>query len=307
MENITDHISVCICTYKRPDLLRNLLQKLQQQNTDNLFTYSAVVVDNDINKTAQDTVRNLKKSSTIKIDYFHEPEQNIALARNKAIENAHGSYIAFIDDDEFPVSDWLLNLYMTMHRHKSDGALGPVRPYYPDNTPEWLIKSKLCERPEHKTGTVMHWSDTRTGNVLLDKKMFENKDNRFGREFGRTGGEDIEFFKKMAAAGKTFVWCNEAPAYETVPKERWSKDFYKQRSLRIGGLAGEKIRRQVSFLKRTYIMLKNVAWITVMSIFLPFAMIIGEHMHMKSVTKIMYCVGLISGFMGRAIIRYRNE
>ena len=36
-------------------------------------------------------------------------KQNIALARNKAIENAKGDFIAFIDDDEFPLDQWLLN------------------------------------------------------------------------------------------------------------------------------------------------------------------------------------------------------
>lgn len=307
MEAAIDHISVCICTYKRPDLLQSLLKKLQHQETDDLFTYSAVVVDNDINKTAQDAVGNLQNSSAIKIDYYHEPEQNIALARNKAVENAQGNHIAFIDDDEYPVSDWLLNLYKTMQRLKSDGVLGPVRPYFPDNTPAWLIKSKLCERPEHKTGAIMHWGETRTGNVLLDKKVFENRDNRFGREFGRTGGEDIEFFKKMIEGGKIFVWCNEAPTYETVTPERWSKKFYTQRSLRIGGLVGEKIRQRESIAQCAYSLGKSTSWIVAMSISLPFARLIGSCLYMRAVTKIMYNAGLISGFMGFTIIRYRND
>lgn len=302
-----DHISVCICTYKRPELLRNLLHQLQCQKTDNLFTYSAVVVDNDSNKSAQAAVSDLQKTSAIKIDYYQELEQNIALARNKAVQNAKGNHIAFIDDDEFPVSSWLLNLYKTMHHFKSDGALGPVRPHYPDNTPKWLIKSKLCERPEYKTGKVMHWSETRTGNVLLDQRMFEDTDNRFGREFGRTGGEDIEFFKKMMGKGKTFVWCNEAPAYETVTPERWSKEFYFQRYLRIGGLVGEKIRQRGTIAQWGYSLFKSSAWIAAMTLSLPFTCLVGQHLYMRANTKIMYNAGLIAGFMNRTIIRERQE
>jgi succinoglycan biosynthesis protein ExoM len=303
----SDHICVCICTYKRPDLLCTLLEKLQNQKTDSLFTYSAVVVDNDANKTAQTTVENIRKTSAIRIDYYNEPEQNIALTRNRAVENAQGNYIAFIDDDEFPVSDWLLNLYKTMHLFNADAVLGPVRPYYLENTPKWLIKSKLCERPEHKTGTVMHWGSTRTGNVLLVKQMFEDPNNRFGREFGRTGGEDIEFFKKMAEKGKQFVWCNEAPAYETVLPERWNKEFYKQRFLRIGGLVGEKIRTRESIVQGAYSLTKSAGWIIAMSIALPFARVASDHLYMKAVTKIVYNTGFISGFMGRVIIRNRDE
>lgn len=302
-----DHICVCICTFKRPNLLANLLEALEHQATDNLFTYSAVVVDNDINKTAQDVVSKLQKSSTIRIDYYLEPEQNIALARNKAVENARGNYIAFIDDDEFPLSEWLINLYKTMHLLKADAILGPVRPYYPPNTPKWLIKSKLCERPEYETGTFIRWVDTRTGNVLLDKQMFEDPDNRFGREFGRTGGEDVEFFKKMSEKGKKYIWCNEAPVYETVPPERWSKTFYTQKSLRIGSLIGEKIRMRSSNFGSAYSLFKSTAWIVLMSLCIPISILWGNHLYMRVLTKINYNFGLITGFMGYTLIRYRNE
>ena len=37
------HISVCICTYKRPIPLKRLLDSLKQQETGGLFTYSVVV------------------------------------------------------------------------------------------------------------------------------------------------------------------------------------------------------------------------------------------------------------------------
>jgi succinoglycan biosynthesis protein ExoM len=303
-----DHISVCVCTYKRPDMLNHLLAELQHQETDSLFTYSAVVVDNDANKTAAATVEGLRTTSAIRIDYFNEPEQNIALARNKAVESAKGNYIAFIDDDEFPTATWLLHLHKSITAYQCDGILGPVRPHYPDGCPDWLVKSKLCERPEHETGTVLSWGETRTGNVLLRKQIFdEDENNRFGPEFGRSGGEDIEFFKKMMEAGKVFIWCNEAPAYETVPPERWDKEFYKQRFLRIGGLVGEKIRQRETIPRCTYSLLKSIAWIAAMGISLPLARCAGAHLYVRALTKIMYNVGLIAGFMGRVIVRYRGE
>ena len=40
--------------------------------------------------------------SGCRVKYCVEPRQNIALARNKALQNAEGDLIAFIDDDEFP-------------------------------------------------------------------------------------------------------------------------------------------------------------------------------------------------------------
>ena len=47
MVNDKPHISVCVCTYKRLDYLKRLLRELDGQDTNDLFTYSLVVVDND--------------------------------------------------------------------------------------------------------------------------------------------------------------------------------------------------------------------------------------------------------------------
>src|SRR3990167_6957694 len=100
-----NHICVCICTYKRPELLERLLLSLQNQETKELFNYSIVVVDNDQEQSAQEVLENIQKNNTINIKYLHEPQKNIAMARNKAVTHAHGEFIALSDDDEFPKTD----------------------------------------------------------------------------------------------------------------------------------------------------------------------------------------------------------
>jgi glycosyltransferase involved in cell wall biosynthesis len=288
-------------------MLRKLLQNLQDQETNGLFTYSAVIVDNDANKTAAATIENFKKVSNFSIKYFCEPIQNIALARNKAVENAKGDYIAFLDDDEFPISTWLLNLYKTITLYKSDGVLGPVKPYFPENCPSWLIKSKICERPEYKTGYDLHWGKTRTGNVLLNSKIFTTLKNPFGVEYGREGGEDIEFFKKMVKSGKKFIWCNEAIAFETVPEERWGINFYLKKELRIGGVVGDKIRKHEPLWKCIKSFLERTGLTIAMSIIIPFTLLFGMNFFIKVLIKILYNVGFISGIMGFVILRYRDD
>src|ERR1700737_2703593 len=61
------HISVCICTFKRPQLLRQLMERLESQQTENLFTYSVVVADNDPAQSAQVTVEAFGSSSRVKV------------------------------------------------------------------------------------------------------------------------------------------------------------------------------------------------------------------------------------------------
>ncbi len=86
-------------------MLANLLEKLQEQCTNNSFSYSIVVVDSDLNESAKAIVEAFQKKSSVNIDYFIEPEQNISLARNKVVGNARGNFIALIDDDEYPGSN----------------------------------------------------------------------------------------------------------------------------------------------------------------------------------------------------------
>src|ERR1700687_4509834 len=88
----TQHISVCVCTYKLPCLLRRVLDSLNSQQTNELFTYSIVVADNDRLRSAEAQVMEMAAVSAVPIRYCVEPQQNIALARNKAVENADGDY-----------------------------------------------------------------------------------------------------------------------------------------------------------------------------------------------------------------------
>ena len=157
MSNGVHHISVCVCTYKRPELLKRLLEDLRCQDTGGLFTYSIVVVDNDHSRSAEAVVGDFAVSSDIPIKYCIEPRQNIALARNKAIDNVDGDLVAFIDDDEFPIKSWLLTLFEALNKYGVDGILGPVKPYFEDQPPQWVVKGKFYDRPSYPTGFVIDW------------------------------------------------------------------------------------------------------------------------------------------------------
>ena len=98
------------------------MEELDRQETEELFKYSIVVVDNDRSKSAESVVSEFRRTSSIEITYWVEAEQNIALARNKALANTTGDFIGFLDDDEFPMHDWLLTyssdaFWMLVNKH----------------------------------------------------------------------------------------------------------------------------------------------------------------------------------------------
>lgn len=298
------HICVCICTYKRPEMLRQLLSKLEEQRTEGLFDYSIVIVDNDSAESARQTVESYMHQSKVSIGYYVEPKQNIAMARNMAIENAKGDFIAFIDDDELPVSDWLYKLYTACTRFEADGVLGPVKQLFDKSYPVWIAKANIYERPSHPTGTVMRATDTRTGNLLLKRAIFDDADNRFEPQFGRTGGEDVWFFVKVIDKGRVFVWCDEAPVYEALPLERWKASYHLKRIVRIGGLTGEEVRTK-GLPGRS--ILQVTAATCVYLLILPITIFFGKHVFMKFLIKSAYNIAYLLGYCGYVSIRFRDD
>ncbi len=226
------HITVCVCTYKRPVLLARLLRELNDQQTDGLFTCSVVVAENDRDQPTRGVVEAFAASAAIPVEYCVEPTQNIALARNRAIAHARGDFVAFIDDDEFPKKDWLLHMFKACNQHGIDGVLGPVLPHFAEGAPGWVIKGKFFDRPEHPSGMRLGWLQTRTGNVLLKSDLFTGETQPFNSQC--VEGSDQEFFKRMMQNGRVFVWCNEAVAYEVVPPARWKRSFLVRRALSRG-------------------------------------------------------------------------
>lgn len=285
-------------------MLRKLLVEIQNLVTDKLFTYSAVIVDNDEEESARDTVGEVAATALISIEYYVQPNRSIALARNMATQQATGEFIAFIDDDEFPTPEWLLNLYKTYRVYKADGVLGPVKPYFDVPPPKWIIKGKFCERPDYNTGEQLHWSRTRTGNVLLGRHLAEVP-SPFDPKFA-VGGEDVNFFKEMMDKGKIFIWCNEAPVYETVPPDRCRMSYFLKRAFLQGNVSIHYHGTRNRIQDKVGTCTKSVTAFFIYTLMLPFAALAGRHILLKYLIKDTHHVSRLLGILGLVVVRTRR-
>ncbi|OQB94267.1 MAG: Chondroitin synthase [Verrucomicrobia bacterium ADurb.Bin118] len=281
-----DHISVCIPTYRRPELLERLLRNLAGQETGGRFTFSLVVVDNDAPGSARETVTRLTAELDLDLTYAVEPERTIPAVRNHALRLARGNYIGIIDDDEFPPPDWLLKMYQGIRTFAVDGALGPVYPFFAQTPPAWLVKSGLCELPSWRTGTLLHWRQTRTGNVLLKKAVFDQHGLTFDPQF-KTGGSDQEFFRQAMARGCRFVAVQEAPVYEVVPPVRWTRWYWIRRSL-VNGYNVRRYTAGMSRGRRMFLFLKSLIAVLAYALAVPIGACLGPHRLIRCLEKGAY-------------------
>lgn len=277
-------------------MLLHLLKSLNTLLTDDLFVYDVVVVDNDAAESGRPVIESLRGESTFQISYFSEPTQNIALARNMAVTNATGHYLALIDDDEYPRPSWLLTLYQACRRYNAAGVLGPVVPDFQETPPDWILKGHFYRKGDATTGTVLSWKDTRTSNVLLDRSIFDHIDNRFNPALGR-GGEDVDFFQRMIEKNYKFLWCNEAFVFETIPPERCKISFMLKRAIHRGRLTVNYKDFNFSYIVRSLIA------VPVYTAFLPLAYLVGLHVAIAILLKDAEHLGRLFGLLGIDPIR----
>jgi succinoglycan biosynthesis protein ExoM len=300
-----DHISICICTFRRNKMLERLMRTLRHQETEGLFDYSVVVVDNDSSGQARETVSRLSRELGFSIDYDIEPLNIIPAARNRALDMARGNYIAIIDDDEFVPRNWLITLYNSIGEYGVDGTLGPIYPFYPQKPPLWVLKGRFGERPVIQTGTLLDWDQTRTGNVLLKRDVFDRHNLRFDLRW-KTSGSDRAFFKEAMSVGHKFIAVKEAPVYEIVPSERWKKSYYLRRALVQGFNTQKNVAPELRALSRVAVALRLAASAGFYALALPLSLATGTHHYVKVLERGGHHFSRLAAMLGIELIKKRD-
>jgi succinoglycan biosynthesis protein ExoM len=225
-------VGICIPTFKRPRLLRQLLEGLRELTFRKTPApeITVVVVDNDVERSAEDTCRSIRlPGQTL---YAVESCRGIAQARNRAIREAGDvDFVAFIDDDEIPAPDWLDELLTAQAAFAADVVCGLVVPQFAAGVPDWVKTGGFFDRPIPAAGQTPE--TCRTGNVLIHRNVFARL-GAFDEQFALTGGEDTEFFLRVRSAGFAIASSDAAIVHEVVPAARASLSSMLRRAYQSG-------------------------------------------------------------------------
>jgi succinoglycan biosynthesis protein ExoM len=224
-------IVIAIITYKRPDSLATTLRSLQSLILPDCKV-KALVVDNDIECSAKETVETYQPHLPFPLEYRMEPEKGIPYARNRVLEACvNDDYIAFIDDDDTATSSWLISLYDTARRYYVDVVKGQVFYLFPSGH-EHLAALDIFAPVAKPTGTrlLSAWSN----NVLFSTNIYKDSKLRFDADFAGSGGSDSHFFSTAFEQGAKIVMCAEAIVYSDVTLARTRGQWLAKRHLRVG-------------------------------------------------------------------------
>lgn len=236
-------VDVCVATRRRPDLLRRLLTALGRQQTPAWLRFRVIVVDNDAERSAGPAIEAARAAGLDILDDV-EPERNISLARNRAwgLSGPDTDFVASIDDDCIPPPEWLWTLVEAVDSLQADVVLGPVHRILPMDAPAHIRDSGVFEDYNPPTGAT-EWLVFSTANALVRRSVAMAQTGPFRPDLGLTGGEDTDFFQRLALAGAAIVWCREAGVEETVAADRLRIGWIAPRSFRAGSTYFEVFRR----------------------------------------------------------------
>jgi succinoglycan biosynthesis protein ExoM len=227
-------IVLCVVTYRRPDGLGRLLERLQSLETGDA-TVELVVVDNDERGTARSIVEASGVHSRFGVTVEVEPQRGISHARNRALALAlarQPDWIGWIDDDEAPRPDWLVRLLDTQRRTGADVLLGPSAPIYEPGGKALAIATGGFEPPLFRTGQTIPCYRARTSGVIVRADAVPREG--FDESLSLTGGEDRLHFTLIERRGGKFVWDADAIVDEWVPASRQTPAWLLRRWFRVG-------------------------------------------------------------------------
>ena len=239
---MTRHLAICVATYRREEMLRRLLASLEALSLPGECTAELRLVDNDREGSARELLPapSGPLGQGLSVSYEVEPEQNIALARNRAIEMGPADLFAFVDDDEVVPEHWLESLLSTLDETDADAVFGPVDGRLPTDRPRWL-QHGVFDKETGPEGRPLDWRGTRTSNALVRGEWFTKRGYRFDPSFGRSGSSDTDLFRRMGSAGARYASSAAARVWEEVPAERASLRWLVKRNFR-NGLTFQRLR-----------------------------------------------------------------
>ncbi|MFH7025636.1 MAG: hormogonium polysaccharide biosynthesis glycosyltransferase HpsE [Heteroscytonema crispum UTEX LB 1556] len=231
-------LTVAIPTYNGESRLPELLERLRNQLNTQHFSWEIIVVDNNSTDNTAKLVQTYQASwqCPYPLKYCFEARQGAAYARKRAIQVALGKFIGFLDDDNYPESNWVVAAYTFGQNYPKAGA------YASQIHADWEV-----EPPENFQRIAPFLAITERGNLPLlyeaQKKLLPPSAGLVVRReawlksvpnqcilTGRVAGnmltsEDLEMLSYIQKAGWE-IWYNpEMEISHKIPRWRLQKEY----------------------------------------------------------------------------------
>lgn len=240
-------VVVIVPTFRRPKHVITTLDSLATQATER--PYAIVLVENDAEGQAGATAAaphfeagRYQGMAIVVHDRGNCHAYNAgfftALTRFAAL-----GFVCIIDDDEQAEPDWIEQMCATSEAHDAAMVGGPQLPIFEKEPSPAIVNHPVFQPHYQATGPVPALYSS--GNLLLRSDVLKAMPQPFfDLRFNFTGGGDSDFLMRARQAGFSSAWCAQAGVKETIPANRTTRAWVRQRAIRNGQLSAIIEERQ---------------------------------------------------------------
>lgn len=222
-------VTLSVLTYERHEAVRRAVRSMVEcavPGPDASWSLLEVlVVDNNPDGSAGPVVAALDDEFDELVRHTHEPSPGIVAARNRALDEAKGDVLVFIDDDEVALPGWPNGLLSVMDRTGAAMVGGPVESEFASDAPRWAIDGGFFQKKTHPGGSKIPW--TSTANVAIDLEKIRAENLRFDDRYPH--GEDVMFSRQVVKEGLGLRWSASAAVTELVSPDRTTLEWCRHR------------------------------------------------------------------------------
>ena len=191
-----------------------------------------------------------------------EEKLGLSNARNRALSEANGEYLLFMDDDETPDPAWLIAYERAMREYQPDALGGRIEVFFEDGVrPGWLQDELLGFLGELNHGEACWLTERATpifgGNFAFRRSVFErigNFDARLGRQgSANIGGEDTEIYRRLLEHGCRVRWVPDAIINHRIQTPKLRRNYFLDLHFHQGQMEGQRKRGNQSRLPPKYL------------------------------------------------------
>jgi glycosyltransferase involved in cell wall biosynthesis len=232
-------LTVAVCTYNGGSRLRRVLLPLMAARGAATEQFEILVVDNASTDDTPSIVESLSASGGL--SYARETSLGLSHARNRALHDAVGEIVCFIDDDAVARPTWVEHHRAAYREPNVHAAAGPVRLVWPGRAPAWFSPAfaEYYSGVDYGDRTVLEPPDFPFGTNMSVRRRVALDVGGFNPELGRRGRglrsfEETEFFMRLARMGGRIAYLPSAEVDHHVSSERMSLRWVLRRAFANG-------------------------------------------------------------------------
>lgn len=241
----TDKVSIIIPVYN----VKNFLKKCIDSVLGQTYTNIEVILVDDGSSDGSSDICDWYASNNMNVTVIHQKNMGLSSARNVGIRKSHGSYICFVDSDDYVSTDYVERLYDTCISNDAEIAccakkiVMTKKQYVVNDDSDFCVKNSEALRRMF----LFEGIDTSACDKLFKKELFDSVSFPVNHFY-----EDMGTIYKLLIKSKKVAHANFVGYYYVMRDKSISNAAFSLKQLDALHFAKEAFAETIKLFPRLY-------------------------------------------------------